>query len=240
MRNGPVGSDWVFLLVGLGLSSSGAPIRGRKSFTVRIFSLSLLSMHKWLTILLACIAVLSGGGEVTASASSAVKRSVAVASQPASQEREFRVGRQRLVDSIAEYASNPAHSDCGPETFGRLLRSVRGFVGRCPVPYLFSFQHADTLCRTASGGLLRLPYASAAYLTFPVRYRSTDWDALPETQGVFELSGSAERSGGFLRGVLPQKSSLFPERFIFMHLFPPWHNPYKRDSALGLSKRLNK
>lgn len=213
-------------------------------------------MHKWLTILLACIAVLSGGGEVTASASSAVKRSVAVASQPASQEREFRVGRQRLVDSIAEYASNPAHSDCGPETFGRLLRcsrnrsfrnpfhalrrSVRGFVGRCPVPYLFSFQHADTLCRTASGGLLRLPYASAAYLTFPVRYRSTDWDALPETQGVFELSGSAERSGGFLRGVLPQKSSLFPERFIFMHLFPPWHNPYKRDSALGLSKRLNK
>ena len=111
MRNGPVGSDWDFLLVGLGLSSSGAPIRGRKSFTVRIFSLSLLSMHKWLTILLACIAVLSGGGEV--------------ASQPASQEREFRVGRQRLVDSIAEYASNPAHSDCGPETFGRLLR--------CPV-----------------------------------------------------------------------------------------------------------
>ena len=104
MRNGPVGSDWDFLLVGLGLSSSGAPIRGRKSFTVRIFSLSLLSMHKWLTILLACIAVLSGGGEVTASASSAVKRSVAVASQPASQEREFRVGRQRLVDSIAEYA----------------------------------------------------------------------------------------------------------------------------------------
>ena len=76
-------------------------------------------MHKWLTILLACIAVLSGGGEVTASASSAVKRSVAVASQPASQEREFRVGRQRLVDSIAEYASNPAHSDCGPEPVGR-------------------------------------------------------------------------------------------------------------------------
>lgn len=112
-------------ILGLGLSSSSAPIRGRKSFTVRIFSLSLLSMHKWLTILLACIAVLSGGGEVTASASSAVKRSVAVASQPASQEREFRVGRQRLVDSIAEYASNPAHSDCGPETFGRLLR--------CPV-----------------------------------------------------------------------------------------------------------
>ena len=206
MRNGPVGSDWDFLLVGLGLSSSGAPIRGRKSFTVRIFSLSLLSMHKWLTILLACIAVLSGGGEVTASASSAVKRSVAVASHP----------------------------------FHALRRSVRGFVGRCPVPYLFSFQHADTLCRTASGGLLRLPYASAAYLTFPVRYRLTDWDALPETQGVFELSGSAERSGGFPRRVSPQKSSLFPERFIFMHLFPPWHNPYKRDSALGLSKRLNK
>ena len=209
-------------------------------------------MHKWLTILLACIAVLSGGGEVTASASSAVKRSVAVASQPASQEREFRVGRQRLVDSIAEYASNPAHSDCGPETFGRLLR--------CPVtaPSGIHFMRCgglsevssdDVRCRIFSHFNTRIPcavlhpvdyYASAAYLTFPVRYRSTDWDALPETQGVFELSGSAERSGGFPRRVSPQKSSLFPERFIFMHLFPPWHNPYKRDSALGLSKRLNK
>lgn len=119
-------------------------MRGRKSFTVRIFSLSLLSMHKWLTILLACIAVLSGGGEVTASASSAVKRSVAVASQPASQEREFRVGRQRLVDSIAEYASNPAHSDCGPETFGRLLR--------CPVtaPSGIHFMRCGGLSKVSS------------------------------------------------------------------------------------------
>ncbi len=82
-------------------------------------------MHKWLTILLACIAVLWGGGEVAVSASSAVKQSTAVASSASSQQGEFGVGRQRLIDAITEYVSNPAYSESVPETSGGLRR--------CPV-----------------------------------------------------------------------------------------------------------
>lgn len=162
------------------------------------------------------------------------KRSVAVASQPASQEREFRVGRQRLVDSIAEYASNPAHSDCGPETFGRLLR--------CPVtaPSGIHFMRCGGLSEVSStmSGAVSFLISTRGYPAYcirwtitpsvcvgclfdlPARYLADLIDALPETQGVFELSGSAERSGGFPRRVSPQKSSLFPERFIFHAPFP--------------------
>lgn len=111
--------------VAFGLLCESSNRRAKKSFIVRIFLLSLCPMHKWLTILLACIAVQLGGGEITASASSAVKQSPAVVAESASQESEFKAGRQMLADAITEYASNPAYSNSGTETFGGLQR--------CPV-----------------------------------------------------------------------------------------------------------
>lgn len=119
-------------------------------------------MHKWLTILLACIAVLWGGGEVAVSASSAVKQSTAVASTAASQQGEFGVGRQRLIDAITEYVSNPAYSESVPETSGGLRR--------CPVTTpsgthfvrngrLSAISPDDVRCRVSLHFNTHIPYA---------------------------------------------------------------------------------
>lgn len=108
-----------------GFLCGSSECEAKKNFSVRIFLLSLSPMHKWLTILLACIAVQLGGGEIAASVASVAQQTTQIAAESASQCSEFETGRQMLTDAIAEYASNPAYSHSVSETFGG--------AQRCPV-----------------------------------------------------------------------------------------------------------
>ena len=101
-------------------------------------------MRKWLLLLLACIAVQLGGGEIPGSVPTAATPAAEIAAEPASQVSELKAGRQALADTLTEYASNPAYSNSVFETFGGSLR--------CPVtaPFGTRFMRYGNLSEASS------------------------------------------------------------------------------------------
>lgn len=101
-------------------------------------------MRKWIVILLACVAVLSGGAE------EGMCLPPGVAAPAALRGGELTVCRRTLDDALTEYASNPAYLHFGAESSGALRR--------CPVTAVSggrllrhggspSFAAADLRCR---------------------------------------------------------------------------------------------